>query len=63
MNTLLLSLILIAGAMFLWMIAWGVFWFLVQTGVIVQKALEPPVSDQGTYSLEQGREVKSEQQK
>jgi uncharacterized membrane protein len=61
MGTILTVLVIVAALLFLWMIAWGVFWFLVQTGLIVQKALEPPTTDTRNYSLEQGREVKSEE--
>jgi hypothetical protein len=34
--------------------------FLVKIGVIVQKAGEPKHLDQGTYTLDQGREVRGE---
>jgi hypothetical protein len=61
MGTLLVVLVIVALVMFLWMIAWGVFWFLVQAGVIVQKAIEPPATDSRSFTLEQGREVKSEE--
>lgn len=61
MGNLIVVLVIIAAAMFLWMIGLGVFWFLVQTGVIVQKALEPPTTDSHSFTLEQGREVKSEE--
>jgi hypothetical protein len=61
MGTFLTVLVIVAALLFLWMIAWGVFWFLVQTGLIVQKALEPPATDTRNYNLEQGREVKSEE--
>lgn len=61
METLLFVLVIIAGLMFLWMIGLGVFWFLVQAGLIVQKALEPPTTDSRSFTLEQGREVKSEE--
>jgi flagellar basal body-associated protein FliL len=61
MGSVLLILIVIAAVMFLWMIAWGVFWFLVQAGVVAQKAFEPPATDTRSFSLDQGREVKSEE--
>jgi hypothetical protein len=61
MGTLLIVLVIVAAVMFLWMIAWGVFWFLVQAGVIVQKAVEPPATGGPSFTLEQGREVKSEE--
>lgn len=61
METILIVLVIVVLGMFLWMIGWGIFWFLVQAGVIVQKALEPPTTDSRSFSLEQGREVKSEE--
>lgn len=61
MGTVIIVLLIVAVIMFLWMIAWGVFWFLVQTGVVVQKALEPPTTDSRSFSIDQGREVKSEE--
>lgn len=60
MWTLLSVLLIVVVIMFFWMIGWGIFWFLVQSGVIVQKALEPPTTDARDYSLDQGREVKGE---
>jgi hypothetical protein len=60
MATILIVLLIVAGLMFLWMIGWGLFWLIAQAGVIVQKAGEPPITDSGDYSLNQGREVKSE---
>ena len=40
----------------------GLVWFLLTIGVIVQKAGEPAHLDQGTYTMEQGREIKAEDQ-
>jgi hypothetical protein len=62
MSGILVVLLSVAGLMFVWMIAWGLFWLLVQGGVIVRKAMEPPTTDTNNYSLNQGREVKSEDQ-
>lgn len=62
MTGILVVLVIVAALLFLWMIAWGVFWFLVQTGLIVQKALEPPTTETRSFNLDQGREVKSEKQ-
>lgn len=62
MSGVLLVLLIVAGLMFLWMIAWGLFWLLVQAGVIVREAQRPPITDTNDYSLQQGREVKSEDQ-
>ena len=41
----------------------GLIWFLLSIGVIVQKASEPAHLDQGTYTMDQGREVKAEEQR
>ena len=41
----------------------GLIWFLLSIGVIVQKASEPAHLDQGTYTMEQGREVRAEEQR
>lgn len=38
----------------------GVIWFLLAIGVIVQKAGEAPHIDQGTYTIDQGQEVRGE---
>jgi len=40
----------------------GLIWFLLSIGVIVQKAGEPAHLDHGTYTMDQGREVKAEDQ-
>lgn len=40
----------------------GLIWFLLSIGVIVQKASEPAHLDQGNYTLDQGQEVKGEEQ-
>ncbi|MCA0353894.1 MAG: hypothetical protein LCH85_18010 [Chloroflexi bacterium] len=40
----------------------GLILLLLKLGVIVQKAGEPPHIDHGNYSMDQGREVKAEDQ-
>ena len=40
----------------------GLIWFLLSIGVIVQKASEPAHLDHGNYTMDQGREVKAEEQ-
>ena len=40
----------------------GLIIFLLKIGVLVQKASEPPHIDHGHYSMDQGREVKAEDQ-
>ena len=58
---LLMLLFVLAGLLVLSLLGWGLFWFLVQSGVIVQKALEPPTTDTNDYSLGQGRDVGEKQ--
>jgi hypothetical protein len=55
--SLLLILIVFAGILLLIGAGWGLFWFLIQVGVIVQKATEPPTTDTNNYSLGQSRDV------
>lgn len=62
MSGILLVLLIIGGLIMLGLFGWGLFWMLVQAGVIVQKAVEPPTTDTNNYSISQGREVKSEDQ-
>jgi hypothetical protein len=62
MSTILVVLLVIAGLMILWMVAWGLFWLLVQGGLIAQAAMTPPTTDTHDYTLDQGREVKGEEQ-
>ncbi len=57
LSTLFFIVIIIAGLIVIALIGSGIFWFLVQIGVIVQKAAEPPTQDYGSYSLDQGRDV------
>jgi hypothetical protein len=53
----LLLLMILAGILLLISIGFGTFWVLIQLGVIVQKAAEPPTTDTNNYSLSQGRDV------
>ncbi|MGQ9482930.1 hypothetical protein [Chloroflexus sp.] len=57
MSTLLFIAIIIGGLIVVALIGSGLFWFLIQIGVIVKKAVEPPAQDYGSYSLDQGRDV------
>lgn len=57
MSTLFLIAIIIGGLIVVALIVSGIFWFLIQIGVIVKKAAEPPTPDYGSYSLDQGRDV------
>lgn len=56
-----LVLLLLCGVVLIGVLGWGGFLLLVQLGVIVQKAQEPPHTDMGGYSLEQGRDVGKEE--
>lgn len=62
MDGILLVLLIVGGLVLLGAIAWGVFWLLVQAGVVVSEARKPPTTDTNDYSLSQSREVKSEEQ-
>lgn len=53
----MLFLIILGGILLLSILGWGTFWLLVQLGVIVQKATEPPTTDTNNYSLDQGRDI------
>ncbi|WP_322821563.1 hypothetical protein [Chloroflexus sp.] len=57
MSTLFLIAIIIGGLIVVALIGSDIFWFLIQIGVIVKKAAEPPTQDYGSYSLDQGRDV------
>jgi hypothetical protein len=54
---ILFVLMILAGILLLASIGFGTFWVLIQLGVIVQKAAEPPTTDTNNYSLGQGRDV------
>jgi hypothetical protein len=54
---ILLTLMILGGILLLSAVGWGTFWVLIQLGVIVQKAAEPPTTDTNNYSLGQGRDV------
>jgi hypothetical protein len=59
MFTLLIVLAVILGIISL---GFGVFWVLIQLGVIVNEASKPTYSDTNNYSLNQGREVGKERE-
>ncbi len=61
MSDWLLPLVIIGVILLILSVGWGLFWFLVQAGIIVQKAVEPPTTTSGDYNLSQGREVKGEE--
>ncbi len=49
--------LLLCGLVLFAVFGWWLFVLLVQIGVIVRKAQEPPHIDTGDYSLRQGRDV------
>lgn len=49
--------VLLCGLVLLSFVGWGLFWFLIQVGVIIRKAQEPPHVDAGNYELRQGRDI------
>ncbi len=53
----MLFLFIIGGLLLLSLVGWGTFLLLVQLGVVVQKAVEPPTTDTNNYSLDQSRDV------
>lgn len=57
LSTMFIIVAIIAGLIVVALVVSGIFWFLVQIGVIVKKAAEPPTQDYGSYSLDQGRDV------
>jgi hypothetical protein len=61
---MLLIVLFLGGLLLLAGLVWGLFWFLVQAGVIVHEARKPTYTGGENYRLEQGREVgKDEAQK
>jgi len=61
MASLSIALLLACALVALAVIAVGGFLVLVKLGVIVHKASRPPQQDRGSYSLDQGREVRPEE--
>ena len=61
----LLSLVLLAFCALIALIAIGagVFVALLKLGVIVREASRPAIQDYGDYSLDQGREVRPEEER
>jgi hypothetical protein len=56
-----LLMLFIVGSLILILFGWGLFWLLVQLGVIVNEARKPTYIDHSDYSLEQGRDVGQEE--
>ena len=63
MNMLLLLLLVVCGLVALAVIGVGGFLVLVKLGVIVREASRPAYQDHGDYSLDQGREVRPEEER
>ncbi len=57
---ILLFLLIIGAVLLLVSVIGGIVVFLMQAGVIFQKAVEPTHTDSGDYFLEQGRDVGKE---
>ena len=55
-------LLLICGLVALAVLGIGGFLVLLKLGVIVREASRPTYADRGSYSLEQGREVRPEEE-
>jgi hypothetical protein len=55
-------LIVLAVILAIISLGFGVFWVLLQLGVIVNEASKPTYSDSNNYSLNQGREVGKERE-
>jgi hypothetical protein len=56
------ALLLICGLVALAVLGFGGFIVLLKLGVIVREASRPTIEDRGSYSLEQGREVRPEEE-
>jgi hypothetical protein len=54
---ILIILAVIFGILIVGGLGWGLFLFLVQVGVIVQKAGEAPTTDNQSYSLDKSRDA------
>lgn len=62
MTTLTLGLIIVCALVALAVIGVGGFLVLLKLGVIVREASKPAYLDSGNYSMDQGREVRSEEE-
>jgi hypothetical protein len=57
MGTVFLILLFLGALVLLAGLLWGLFWFLVQAGVIVREAGKQPYTGGDNYRLEQGRDL------
>ena len=62
MSTIPLGLLLICAVVALAVLGFGGFIVLLKLGVIVREASRPTYQDSGGYSLDQGREVRPEEE-
>ncbi len=56
-------LLLLCGVVLLVVFGWWLFIMLLQIGVIVRAARQPPHIDAGDYSLKQGRDVGADERR
>jgi hypothetical protein len=63
MTSLPITLLIVCALVALAVIGVGGFLVLVKFGVIVHEATRPPLQDHGSYSLDQGREVRPEEER
>jgi hypothetical protein len=54
--------VILCGVILLGVLGMGLFNLLLQLGVIVRESRRPPHLDSGDYRIDQGREVRSEEQ-
>ncbi len=62
MTTLSFGLVILCAIVALAVIGVGGFLVLLKLGVIVREASKPTYQDSGHYSIDQGREVRSEEE-
>jgi len=63
MTSLPIALLIACALVAVAVIGVGGFLVLVKLGVIVHEATRPPQQDRGSYSLDQGREVRPEEER
>jgi hypothetical protein len=61
MTTLVLIMLVFCGIVAAVVLGFGGFMLLVKLGVIVREAQLPPYQDAGDYRIDQGREVRPEE--
>ena len=59
---MLIVALVVCGAVLLFVVGAGLITFLIKIGVIVREAQRPPHVDAGDYRLDQGHEVRGEDQ-